>query len=81
MEICEQELRSAVEMSGSNLKTGDANDNGGFGRRCFALEISIRFLIGEWLGRDDKRLWFSAAGIVLPSRLAGGVRYSCHQFI
>ena len=41
MTLSEQELRLAVEMSGSNLKTGDANDNGGFVRRCFALEISI----------------------------------------
>jgi hypothetical protein len=45
MEMCEQELRSAVEMSGRKLQTGDANDNGGFVRRFvrryFALEISI----------------------------------------
>jgi hypothetical protein len=85
MEMCEQELRSAVEMSGSNLKTGDANDNGGFVRqlrRYFVLEISIYLLIGEWFAHDDRRLCFSAVGIVSPSQLARGVRYcSCQPFI
>jgi hypothetical protein len=38
-EMCEHELRSAVEMSGSNLKTGDANDNSGFVRCYLVLEI------------------------------------------
>jgi len=40
MEMCEQELLSDVEMSGRKLKTGDANDNGGFVPRYFVLEIS-----------------------------------------